>query len=138
VDRESPTLGPRLPALEDAGPHVRLRIGHDQVLGGQVVVCSQRWRRALEDAGDIARGRLRHEPQESRGFLDPLALDAPRSRGGPFREEPFRYLAVAENAHVLGSYFEGRSTRSVCFPCPRKVRVGENSPRRWPTMFSVT
>ena len=28
--------------------------------------------------------------------------------------------------------------RSVCLPCPRKVRVGANSPSRWPTMFSVT
>src|SRR5262249_38072624 len=30
------------------------------------------------------------------------------------------------------------SALAVCAPCFLKVRVGENSPRRWPTMFSVT
>src|ERR1039458_2938885 len=30
------------------------------------------------------------------------------------------------------------SALAVCAPCFLKVRVRENSPRRWPTMFSVT
>src|SRR5882762_3858097 len=30
------------------------------------------------------------------------------------------------------------SALAVCAPCFLKVRVGENSPNRWPTMFSVT
>src|SRR5260221_2746976 len=30
------------------------------------------------------------------------------------------------------------SALAVCAPCFLKLRVRENSPRRWPTMFSVT
>src|SRR6185503_17663541 len=30
------------------------------------------------------------------------------------------------------------SALAVCAPCFLNVRVGENSPNRWPTMFSVT
>src|SRR6267378_826215 len=30
------------------------------------------------------------------------------------------------------------SALAVCAPCFLNVRVSENSPRRWPTMFSVT
>src|SRR6266550_630367 len=29
------------------------------------------------------------------------------------------------------------SAAAIARPCPRHVRVGANSPRRWPTMFSV-
>src|SRR2546423_13383848 len=36
----------------------------------------------------------------------------------------------------MGNYLA--SALAVWAPCFLKVRVGENSPRRWPTMFSVT
>ena len=49
---------------------VGLSIGHEQVLGGQVVVVLGVGRRALEDEGDVASGRLRHELQQSGGLLD--------------------------------------------------------------------
>ena len=39
--------------------------------------------------------------------------------------------------HGLPSYFSAVDF-SVCEPCARKVRVGENSPSLCPTMFSVT
>src|SRR6185436_6600789 len=37
---------------------------------------------------------------------------------------------------LLHFYFA--SAFAVCAPCFLNVRVRENSPRRWPTMFSVT
>src|SRR6266550_4649850 len=43
----------------------------------------------------------------------------------PFCVTPFRY-----------HYFA--SALAVCAPCFLNTRVGENSPSRWPTMFSVT
>src|SRR5947207_1665978 len=43
----------------------------------------------------------------------------------PFRVTPFRY-----------HYFA--SALAVCAPCFLNTRVGENSPSRCPTMFSVT
>ena len=46
-------------------------------------------------------------------------------------------LPVAEMRISSATYFSAEE-RSVCLPCPRKLRVGLNSPRRWPTMFSVT
>ena len=50
--------------------------------------------------------------------------------------------ANAENNHNLSAedlvIVDARADeRSVLLPWPRKLRVGENSPRRWPTMFSV-
>ncbi len=52
------------------------------------------------------------------------------------RVERRMYLAVAET-RTTGSYLSDVD-RSVCLPCPRKLRVGLNSPSRCPTMFSVT
>src|SRR4051812_41426829 len=74
VDRERPTLRPWLEAL-DRRPLVGDGIEDDEVLGRQVVIVLGIGRRALEHAGDVARGLLRHEPQERRGLLDRLALD---------------------------------------------------------------
>jgi hypothetical protein len=69
-----PDPGPGAPALVDAGSHVRLSIGHDQILGGQVVVVLSVRGGTLEDARDVAGGRLRHELQQGGGLLDSLAL----------------------------------------------------------------
>src|SRR5439155_15699890 len=38
--------------------------------------------------------------------------------------------------HLLLYYFRAVDF-SVWVPCPRKCRVGANSPSRWPTMFSL-
>src|SRR6185369_2350933 len=74
VDREGPTLGARLEAL-DRRALVGDGIDDEQVLGRQVVVVLRIGRRALEHAGDVGRGLLRHEPQQGGGLLDRLALD---------------------------------------------------------------
>ena len=86
--------------LMDARAHVGLGIGHDQVLGGQVVVVLGVGRRALEDAGDVAGGRLRHEPQEGGGLLDALALDRAGDEPGLSRGA-HQVLGCGGNAHVL-------------------------------------
>src|SRR5215211_4672092 len=77
VDRERPTLRARLPAL-DRRPLVGDGVGHDEILGRQVVVVLGVGRGALEHARDVAGGRLRHEPQERARLLDRLALDRGR------------------------------------------------------------
>src|SRR6478752_4270371 len=74
VDREGPTLGARLEAL-DRRALVGDGIDDEQVLGRQVVVVLGVGRGALEHAGDVGRGLLRHEPQQGGGLLDRLALD---------------------------------------------------------------
>src|SRR6185503_332937 len=66
VDRERPTLGPRLEAL-DRRAFVGDGVDDEQILGGQVVVVLGVCRRALEHAGDVGRGLLRHEPQQGGG-----------------------------------------------------------------------
>src|SRR5438270_13911767 len=40
------------------------------------------------------------------------------------------------NLHSVAPYFA--SALAVWAPCFLKVRVSENSPKRWPTIFSVT
>src|SRR4029078_4480609 len=74
VDRERPTLCPRLEALDRRGL-VGDGIDDHQILGGQVVVVLGVGRGALQDARDLARGLLRHDPQDGRGVPDLLALD---------------------------------------------------------------
>src|SRR5690349_2210352 len=74
VDRKRPALGPRPPAL-DRRALVRLRVGHDQVLGGQVVVVLGIGGGALQHALDVAGGVLGHEPQQCGGLLDAPATD---------------------------------------------------------------
>src|SRR6478752_8527987 len=74
VDRERATLRPWLEALNRRAL-VGDGIEDHEVLGRQVVVVLGVCGRALEDTGDVARGLLRHEPQQRRGLLDRLALD---------------------------------------------------------------
>src|SRR5439155_24720620 len=108
----------------------------EQLVGGQVVVALGIGGRALDDLGDVLRRRLRHDPQQRDGFLDEPATDRLDDEaslaGGPADES-----GGGGCAHLPGSYF-GAVARSVLLPWPRYVRVGANSPRRWPTMFSVT
>src|SRR5215203_6050519 len=74
VDREGATLRPRAEAL-DRRTLVGDGVGDDQVVGRQVVVVLGIGRRALEHAGHVGRGPLRHEAQQRSGLLDRLALD---------------------------------------------------------------
>src|SRR6186997_384024 len=74
VDGECPTLRPRLKPL-DRRALIGDGIGDDQVLRGQVVVVLGTGRGALQHTGDVARGLLRHEPQQRGGLLHPLTLD---------------------------------------------------------------
>src|SRR6187431_1583067 len=74
VDRERPTLGPRLEAL-DRRALVGDGVDDEQILGRQVVVVLGIGRGALQHTGDVARGLLRHEPQQRGGLLHPLTLD---------------------------------------------------------------
>src|SRR5688572_12976282 len=86
VDGECPTLCPRLKTL-DGRTLVGDRIHDHEVLRGQVVVVLGVSSRAFEHARDIGGGLLRHEAQQCRRLLDPLALDgggheAGLARGG--------------------------------------------------------
>src|SRR6478672_3653679 len=74
VDRERPTLRPRLEAL-DGRTLVGDGVDDHEVLGRQVVVVLGVGGGTLEDARDVRGGLLRHEPQERGGLLDRLALD---------------------------------------------------------------
>src|SRR3954469_10275676 len=74
VDRERPTLCPRLEPL-DRRALVGDGVDDVQVLGGQVVVVLGIGGRALQHARHVGFGLLRHEPQERSRFLDLLALD---------------------------------------------------------------
>src|SRR3954463_3773825 len=74
VDRERPTLCPRLEPL-DRRALVGDGVDDVEVLGGQVVVVLGIGGRALEEARDVGGGLLRHDPQERSRFLDLLALD---------------------------------------------------------------
>src|SRR6266704_1859184 len=54
-------------------------------------------------------------------------------RGLLLRSTPSLHCSTAPFVlHYFASAF------AVCAPCFLKVRVSENSPSRWPTMFSVT
>src|SRR5689334_14330645 len=44
---------------------------------------------------------------------------------------------LCNGLHLHGSNYLA-SALAVCAPCFLNVRVSENSPSRWPTMFSVT
>src|SRR3954464_2012739 len=81
VDGERAALCPLAPSL-DRWSLVRDRVGDDEVLRGEVVVVLGVGRGALQDTGDVLRGRLRHEPQEGSGLLDRLALDGGRHEAG--------------------------------------------------------
>src|SRR6186713_3638187 len=74
VDGERPTLGPRLEAL-DGRALVGDGVDDEEILRGQVVVVLGIGRGALQHTGDVARGLLRHEPQQRGGLLHPLTLD---------------------------------------------------------------
>ena len=80
--------------------------------------------------------RLRHEPQDRGGVLGAAATDGPHDEVG-LAGGPAEVLGGGGNAHDPAPYLSD-AERSVFFSCPRNVRVGANSPKRWPTMFSVT
>src|SRR5436309_1348187 len=81
VDRKRPTLGPRPPAL-DRRPLVGMGLDDDQILGGPVVVVLRIGRGALQDALDVARGVLRHEPEQGPRLLDRSAADGGDDEAG--------------------------------------------------------
>src|SRR4029079_13896698 len=114
VDGERPTLGPRLEAL-DRRALVGDGVDDHQILGGQVVVVLGIGRGALQDARDLARGLLRHEPQDGRGVPDLLALDRLGDQAG-LAGRAAEVLGGGGNSHV-SPYFSAVD-RSVCLPCP--------------------
>src|SRR6476659_7178069 len=115
VDRERPTLCPRLEAL-DRRALVGDGIEDDQILGGQVVVVLSVGSRALQHARAVCRCLLRHEPQERGGLLDRLALDGSGDEAGLARRSA---LVLGGRGHThQAAYFSGVD-RSVCLPCPR-------------------
>src|SRR6476620_5884554 len=107
VDRECATLGPRLEAL-DRRAFVGDGVDDEQILGGQVVVVLGVGRRALEHAGDVGRGLLRHEPQQGGRFFDRLALDRLGDESG-LAGRGSEVLGGGGNAHGLPS----TSARSI-------------------------
>src|SRR5215210_409687 len=82
VDRERPTLGPWLPALDRVRPLVRNGVGDDEVAGRQVVVVLGVGRGALQHPGDVPGEVLRHEAQQGSRLLDRLALDLACDQAG--------------------------------------------------------
>src|SRR5688500_11796522 len=115
VDRERPTLGPRLEAL-DRRALVRDGIDDEEILRGQVVVVLGVGRRALEHAGDVPGGLLRHEPQERGGLFHPLPLDGLGHQAG-LAGRGSEVLGGGGDAH-RSAYFSAVD-RSVCLPWPR-------------------
>src|SRR5687768_10781944 len=115
VDRERPTLGPRLEAL-DRGALVGDGLDDDQVLRGQVVTVLGIGGRALEHPGHVGRRLLRHEAQERGGFFHPLARDGVGHQTG-LASRCTQVLGSGGNTHPL-AYFSAVD-RSVCLPWPR-------------------
>src|SRR6185503_2799164 len=115
VDGECPTLRPRLEPL-DRRALIGDGIGDDQVLRGQVVVVLGVGRRALEHAGDVARGLLRHEPQQGSRLLDRLALDGSGHKARLSRRSA---LVLGGRGHTHRTAYFSAVDRSVCLPCPR-------------------
>ena len=116
---------------------VGVGLDDDEVLGRQVVIVLGVGRGALQDRLDVPGGMLRHEPEERGGLLDRPAPDRRGDEVG-LAGRPAEVLGSGGNAHGIASSYFSDVDRSVCLPCPRYVRVWANSPRRWPTMFSVT
>src|SRR5688500_16748458 len=115
VDRERPTLGPWLEAL-DRGALVGDGLDDDQVLRGQVVIVLSVGGRALEHARHVGGGLLRHEAQERRGLLHSLARDGVGHQTG-LAGRGTQVLGGGGNTH-RPAYFSAVD-RSVCLPCPR-------------------
>src|SRR5215204_2371676 len=112
VDRERPTLGPRLEAL-DRRAFVGDGVDDEQILGGQVVVVLGVRRRALEHAGDIGGGLLRHEPQKGGGLLDRLALDRLGDEAG-LAGRGAKVLGGCGDAHVRHPTSAPSTGRCAC------------------------
>src|SRR6188472_97091 len=112
VDRERPTLCPRLEPL-DRRAFVRDGVGDEQVLGGQVVVVLSVGSRALQHARDVCRCLLRHEPQERGGLLDRLALDGSGDEAGLARRSA---LVLGGRGHTHRAAYFSAVDRSVCLP----------------------
>ncbi|CAB4243858.1 protein of unknown function [Methylacidimicrobium sp. AP8] len=91
---------------------------------------------------DVARAFLRKVGEHRQRLFGAHALNA--SRYVPELESRHAHEPVDRlHLHKHSSIRIGRPPYfavafSVCAPCRLKTRVGENSPRRWPTMFSVT
>src|SRR6188474_522298 len=115
MDGERPTLRPRLEPL-DRRALIGDGIGDDQVLRGQVVVVLGIGGRALEHAGDVGRGLLRHEPQQGSRLLDRLALDGSGHKARLSRRSA---LVLGGRGHTHRTAYFSAVDRSVCLPCPR-------------------
>src|SRR5947209_20502474 len=125
-------------AADRPPPLVRHALVDQQLLDHQVVAVEVEVvlgvrRRGLDRLRDLLRGVLRghREERERIGHLQ---------TGDRVRDQP-RLARGAADKSLNGKYFHGHYFTpvvfSVCVPCPRKCRVGANSPSRWPTMFSL-
>ena len=116
VDWEGQTLCPWPEAL-DRRTLIGDGVEDDQVFRGQVVVVLGIGRRALQHAGDVLGGVLRHEPQDRGGLFHRLALDRRGDEsglpGGAAKE-----LGLRPDLHDRRPYFSDVD-RSVCLPWPR-------------------
>ena len=110
------------------GPLVGEGLHDEEAVGRKVVVVLGVGGGAREDAGDVARRALRHEPQDRGGVLGAPATDGADDEVG-LAGGPAEVLGGGGNAHDPAPYLSD-AERSVFFSCPRKVRVGANSPKR--------
>src|SRR6185295_3770020 len=112
VDRERPTLCPRLEAL-DRRALVGDGIDDHQILGGQVVVVLGVGRRALEHGRDVDGCLLGHEPQQGCGLLDRLALDRLGHEAG-LAGRGAKVLGSSGDTHVRHPTSAPSSGRCAC------------------------
>src|SRR5690349_7542689 len=103
----------------------------------QLIVVFRIGHGGLEYLVHVARRMLRHELQDSEGFGGLATTDCVGDEANLAR----RALHVAGHrpclCHERSPAYFSAVERSVFPPWPRKWRVGANSPRRWPTIFSL-
>src|SRR5690606_17058046 len=146
-DAAGPALGTRTEPLE-GGAFVDVRLQHHERglverLAGLVGLHAGVGDGGLHDLADRFGRRLRGEPQHGDGLLGALTADevhdAACLHGRDAHKSRLR-LGFHVPALLLGSVRAPQRRRALrsSLSCPRKVRVGANSPSLWPTIASVT
>src|SRR5262245_45909805 len=133
LDRHRPALrtGPGAEAAGQQRPVLRERARDAQPVGAHARVLQRVGDGRRQHLVDVARGAVAVVAQVVEGLVDRAAADQ--------REHAARLVDAHARVAVDCAGFVAHVGGVGSFLlCPRKVRVGENSPSRWPTMSSVT